>query len=69
MRTINNWMIIQLTHLVLNGNVDGFNTYTDKVLLVKDGYAVTQHEVLKLGSPDKVWITTSCANQYIQSLG
>lgn len=58
MLKINDWIIIELSNFVLNGLVTGQNHYSDKLLLIKDGYAVTERSIYKLGNPDKVWIAT-----------
>lgn len=61
MNTIKEWSVIELNHFVINGKIDDRNMYTDKLLLIKDGYAVTERAIYKLGNPDKIWITTERA--------
>lgn len=66
MITINEWTIIELSNFVINGKVDFKNFYTDRLLLVKNGYAVTDKEIYKLGEPDRVWIETPQAKERLR---
>ena len=66
MKTINDWIIVELSNFVINGTLEFRNHYTDKLILIKDGYAVTEKEIYKLGKVDKIWSATPQAQTYIQ---
>lgn len=68
MNKIENWTVIQLKDLVINGELNNRNIFTDKVLLVRDGYAVTTHAIYKLGEVDKVWKYTNEASTHLKVL-
>ncbi len=59
-------MIIELSDFVITGKINERSIYTDKLLLIKDGWAVTDRGFFKLGNPDKVWITTARAEQLVK---
>lgn len=66
MNTIKNWMILELSNFVLNGTLDNMNVYTDELILIKNGYAVTKNNIYKLGNADAVWIETEQASEYLK---
>ena len=63
---INDWVIIELSNFVLHGVVGHREVYTDELLLMKDGYAVTKSAIYKLGRIDKIWSSTSRADDLIR---
>lgn len=65
MKQLNDWIIIELNNFVINGTLENRNHYTDKLLLLKDGYAVTESHIYKLGKIDKIWSTTQQAKDYL----
>ena len=65
MKTIENWTIIELSNFVLNGSIGNDNFYTDRLILLKDGYAITNKNIYKLGEPDKTWVKSESATKYI----
>lgn len=66
MRKMDNWIIIELTDFVLSGTESNKNIYSDKLMFIQNGYAFTERDTFKLGEPDKVWVTTSKAQQYMR---
>lgn len=66
MKQINDWIIVELNNFVINGIVDNRNHYTDELILLKDGYAVTQSNIYKLGKIDKIWSQTDDAKKKLE---
>lgn len=55
---LNNWFLVQLTHIVAMGYTHTGGLQTKRVDLIKDGYMVCADKIYQLGEVDKVWSAT-----------
>lgn len=62
MITLEKWIIVETTNHFIT--TDRYTT--DKLLLIKNGYAVTRSSIYKLGSPDNMWQNTSDYNNKLE---
>lgn len=56
-KTIEKWMIVELTQPTIIGEVDNY-VVQEPVYAINDTAVITEFNSYWLGSPDKVWINT-----------